>query len=327
MNGNKLNAAANANDPQKSDWPDTVYHYCDLGAAVSILQNKRLWATHLRYVNDFSEIDFGLSQAFKEIQVLRAEFQGEAMATVFVNACEDGLKDHQSWHFYACCFSREKDLLSQWRAYADDGAGVALGFSTRHLQDCWISNYELHLAEDTSICKVSYEFDPIRQLLRDQLGTLDAHLSSPAADDQEACIKSGRLAADRVLRACAAHKSAAFAEEKEYRLFAQLRHIEQLGSTKSPGSSPARPVIAENIWDQIDRAMQSNRAACRRYRIGRFGMTPYVELEFQPICVQKIILGPRCKFVRQAEAVQMMLETFGYPTGSVSIDRSAATYQ
>lgn len=29
---------------------------------------------------------------------------------------------------YAACFSEEKDLLSQWRGYANNGAGVAIGF-------------------------------------------------------------------------------------------------------------------------------------------------------------------------------------------------------
>jgi hypothetical protein len=31
---------------------------------------------------------------------------------------------------YVACFSAERDDLSQWRAYAGDGAGYALGFST-----------------------------------------------------------------------------------------------------------------------------------------------------------------------------------------------------
>jgi len=29
---------------------------------------------------------------------------------------------------YIACFSEKGDLLSQWRAYADDGEGVAIGF-------------------------------------------------------------------------------------------------------------------------------------------------------------------------------------------------------
>ena len=36
---------------------------------------------------------------------------------------------------YVVCFSKEKDLLSQWRGYADNGKGCAIGFSLDELED------------------------------------------------------------------------------------------------------------------------------------------------------------------------------------------------
>ena len=35
---------------------------------------------------------------------------------------------------FICCFSADGDVLSQWRAYADDGVGVAIGFATHSLE-------------------------------------------------------------------------------------------------------------------------------------------------------------------------------------------------
>jgi len=32
------------------------------------------------------------------------------------------------------CFSAADDLLSQWRAYADDGCGFAIGFNARYFE-------------------------------------------------------------------------------------------------------------------------------------------------------------------------------------------------
>ncbi|WP_416152053.1 DUF2971 domain-containing protein [Pseudomonas sp. Bout1] len=34
----------------------------------------------------------------------------------------------------ATCFSKAGDVLSQWRAYADDGQGYAIGFDSKLLK-------------------------------------------------------------------------------------------------------------------------------------------------------------------------------------------------
>ncbi len=41
---------------------------------------------------------------------------------------------------YITCFSEEADRLSQWRGYADDGKGVAIGFDANCLDDLKIEN-------------------------------------------------------------------------------------------------------------------------------------------------------------------------------------------
>lgn len=35
---------------------------------------------------------------------------------------------------YICCFSKEGDILSQWRAYANDGRGISIGFNLKKLE-------------------------------------------------------------------------------------------------------------------------------------------------------------------------------------------------
>jgi hypothetical protein len=40
-------------------------------------------------------------------------------------------------HFFICCFSADGDDLGQWRGYADDGQGFALGFDTKALEDAF----------------------------------------------------------------------------------------------------------------------------------------------------------------------------------------------
>src|SRR5262249_7878269 len=44
---------------------------------------------------------------------------------------------------FVACFSLDGDSLSQWRAYADDGMGVAIGFSTAELRRLPVQIYEV----------------------------------------------------------------------------------------------------------------------------------------------------------------------------------------
>ncbi len=47
---------------------------------------------------------------------------------------------------YACCFSEEGDILSQWRAYAQNGEGISIGFSNEVLNDFNKQMYGLKFA-------------------------------------------------------------------------------------------------------------------------------------------------------------------------------------
>lgn len=41
------------------------------------------------------------------------------------------LKHYAESSSYITCFSRNGDLLSQWRAYGDDGKAVSIGFNSK----------------------------------------------------------------------------------------------------------------------------------------------------------------------------------------------------
>lgn len=50
---------------------------------------------------------------------------------LFLNFYKDFLSNSRK---FISCFSEEPDILSQWRAYADDGAGFSVGFSVDQLE-------------------------------------------------------------------------------------------------------------------------------------------------------------------------------------------------
>ena len=124
---------------QKKD-SGIVYHYCSLEAFKSIIENKCLWLCDVEKSNDSAErVYFNnlmlqtvkqyleqLDPATHKIERKRAALQQLQNA---LSTPQDELAP-----VYSCSFSDNGDLLSQWRGYADDGYGVAIGIYSGHFQ-------------------------------------------------------------------------------------------------------------------------------------------------------------------------------------------------
>lgn len=54
---------------------------------------------------------------------------------------------------YICCFSGDGDLLSQWRAYADDGKGISIGFKKSKIKE-FLREIEINLFDVKYIGKI-----------------------------------------------------------------------------------------------------------------------------------------------------------------------------
>jgi hypothetical protein len=87
-----------------------------------ILTSKSLWLSDAYYMNDYKEHRWVLDRAIEQLHELK-EPKNIALFSE-VQKYIDGIQIHP----FACCFSSEPDSLSQWRAYAEDGAGFAIGF-------------------------------------------------------------------------------------------------------------------------------------------------------------------------------------------------------
>src|SRR5688500_5904303 len=104
-------------DEFESSPPDELFHYTDTAGLIGILSGKgELWATDARCMNDTDELTKGdllLKQAI------------EANETHPAHALLVRLLRHPAYIssvVFVTSFSSKHDLLSQWRAYADDGA-------------------------------------------------------------------------------------------------------------------------------------------------------------------------------------------------------------
>lgn len=105
---------------KKEDISKYVYHYTSIRGFKGIIKDREIWATDLRYMNDPTELELGYN--YLNEMVCESVESGKT------------IKRDPNVPIFACSFSKNKNVLSQWRAYAK-GGGVAIGFPRDLLQN------------------------------------------------------------------------------------------------------------------------------------------------------------------------------------------------
>ena len=186
-----------------------LYHYTTIEGAHGIFQSGKVWASDCLFLNDRHELH-------RAIEVFLSMFDGETH-----KALSWAIHGHKiTRHHCIFSLSNSPEVLSQWRAYADDGRGAAIGFSTKYiarrasassiapsvLVDCLYEDHEGFLEG----IKISHE-----KQIEDILKVVKDH---PAANDFLSVIKASPEALDSLFDALLRIKNPAFSEEKEARL-------------------------------------------------------------------------------------------------------------
>jgi hypothetical protein len=107
-----------------------LYHYTDGRGLKGILESETIWFTDYRHLNDPSELIHGIRVAKDVIRMVAAGADGRVRLFLDMLADLFSLDNFSdTLEFLIASFSRERDDLGQWRAYADNGRGYALGFA------------------------------------------------------------------------------------------------------------------------------------------------------------------------------------------------------
>jgi hypothetical protein len=196
------------------------------------------------------------------------------------------------------CFSLDADVLSQWRAYADDGCGFAIGFAPRLLK---IPAKQLRVLynEDAQIQELTNNLKHVYQIEKSKGFTYDEEFRSHLF----------HLGLD-----LCAYKNPAFREEKEIRL-AHLSALNRDTMTAVPLGAIGR--AGQKLSDPLK----------IHFRVVRGVIVPYVVVDYSnggavsPI--KEVVLGPRNN---NAEInIQMFLNTIG--VRDVTVRRSKVPYR
>ncbi|WP_026896800.1 DUF2971 domain-containing protein [Daejeonella oryzae] len=264
----------NNNLGAKVKFPDTIYHYTDLNGLLGILLNKSLFATHFSFLNDCRELLYSKEVVNTFMKNSKEEYSS-AFAKSLIHLTSLEFNSVNLDDTFITCFSRDKDLLSQWRGYSRNNQGVAIGF-----------NMDLRNSLSPQV-DMSYfiEYNKLKQLkILKELIQISFETLSELKDEYKILQTEFRsLFSSTVSNMLREHlvlfKDASFSEEKEYRI-----------TTRS-------------------------KLKAIKYRANNKYIIPYTEFTFTKrnlLPIEEIVIGPTTNATLIEDGVRRLLESNGY---------------
>ncbi|MET0792791.1 MAG: DUF2971 domain-containing protein [Polyangiaceae bacterium] len=188
--------------------PPVLYHYCPPASLINILQSRRLWAGDARQMNDAQELHYVRKVAARvAVRLLKDPTSAAGKhGTQLLEAVADQSYRYWEWdRYFFVCFTENGDQLSQWRAYANDGLGYAIGLRSG-------AHWSTGFTRPVTLERVVYDEEEQDTLLEPLLREAVAEVDKTGGDD---------VFLRGFWEVLAIIKNPAFAEEKEWRLIVQ----------------------------------------------------------------------------------------------------------
>ena len=277
-----------------------LYHYCGLDAFLSIIKNSTLWLSDIRKSNDYLECEYCRDKINEKIRGFLEDDKEALEAWDFgYNINSDLSMDMIS---YVACFSENKDQLSQWRGYADNGAGIAVGFSRESFADL-----KEAAPSHISFRKVIYDEKEqekfIERIARESIKAME---TKPVAQVAAELNQNYRLQFPVL-------KNASFEEEAEWRII-----------FNDSFSKRKRHVGKNILFSGI------------RYTVREKRLVSYIEMDFSKLkynAIKEIWIGPKAEV--EIQDILHLLDVYGYyddvenynESAPIKIAHSASSYR
>lgn len=267
-----------------------LYHYCDSDSFLSICKTRKIWFNDLFHMNDSLEMHWGYHIWEKVANILIPKYGID-----FIDEIDNHIHNcGKNLFLLSMSFTTERDILCQWRGYADNGNGYVIGFSNHDLMNLPVRKIQVIYEENEQIEKFKSMVEFLYILKEADYNEFVA-----------SCYEFG----------CelSSFKNTLFKEEKEIRLihivnFKKTAHFLKLvdGDGSYFGSEYETQEIQFRMKENIP--------------------TPYIELDFSndnlinPI--KEVIVGP--KNMTLISGVSIFLETIGL--NSINVVKSDLSY-
>jgi hypothetical protein len=282
---------------------DLLYHYTSEAGLWGIVQSDCIWATHVRFLNDWTE--FQEAFAVDYVRTLAESFLSgpppEGVTEEDRRVAEEVFSQHERilevlnalsdrYDTFVCAFSADGgDRLSQWRGYSNSVQGFSIGFDHGLLAQP-VKNYAPRDAE-------------IRRCIYDEEGKRSwARSLGARASEQFAVLMKKTEPASRPLTSVGIRATALLALARASAEFSM-----DAATFKHPGFREEfehRAIVRVPMGDVAPDTL--------KFRDGRFGKTPYLEIPLglenvgtSPL--KRIVIGPGANREDVARAVRLFL--------------------
>jgi DUF2971 family protein len=252
--------------------PPRLYHYTNAAGFLEIVRSgRRLHATQHQYLNDRGEVSFGFEVALDVLMHMEDELPPEVNRQTKAKIEEFRNKD-----LFLACLSERHDVLSQWRAYADDGKGYCIGFRP-------LSRLDGYGDEETfwssRLLQCMYGRQALEDRLKDRFRRkLERYKNATCEGRDEALVSQlSRL----ILRYASLAKHGHFEEEREWRLIVDAPEEDiqyRVGARGLTPFLPSNELALETVW--IGRSGDVNPVIAKRtvtQFLNRHGISAEVE--------------------------------------------------
>lgn len=281
--------------------PEIIYHYTNDVGLKGILETGQLWLSDIFNLNDPSELSHGFSHAVNILNDRAANGPPESkiFARYFSDFHQRGMQE--AAHFFVCSFSTDDADLGQWRAYADNGRGYALGFDTKVLENVFTKEDGIPIPNNCTF-QVTYKDAALADIHRQLIESMFKLISLPRGKDLDSTsinaymMKLSISLSVHVLRAALFFKHEAYSNEKEYRFL------------------------------QVHRADLPPPNVKRRYR--SYELVKYREFDWRRLsagALKRIVVGPAADQLKATRFALNCLDVFS--VGDVEIACSKIPYR
>ncbi len=218
--GDRLNGIV----AKQTDVGDNVlHHYTTPPGFEAILRSERFWATHVRFLNDWSEQKYAMeliNEAMKrwmEKVPLLSPHHVNGYLKQLLEFCRDLWKRHEA---FVVCFCEKENLLNQWRVYAGT-EGFSMGFNGKQLAEAGQKPNPWNGGRTFSLMKVVYHRDEQKRLVEAVIDAVADELGK-VTPSMPIVLHAADAAATKLAMLSITFKDPAFEAEQEWRLWAEV---------------------------------------------------------------------------------------------------------
>ena len=254
-------------EEHRNNPPEMLWHYTNTRGVLGILRTGKMFATHVAFLNDASEMRYASLPLWRTLQKVLSETQ-DPLDRQFLYKFGERISNYFSGWVCVVSFSAAKNELSQWRAYGGESGSFSLGFTPAMLQ----GRCAQQKTSGFHLYKCEYK-DSVQSKLCERFVAASLEEFRKAAQTEDEASREGPRICDEALkgfgRIAPLIKHPDFEQENEWRLVSDVLQLERRPFHLREGRASAVPYIDFSfVDDQCENTDQQSAMSSVHLMIG-----------------------------------------------------------